>query len=995
MKSLQMLSVPLQAMQAKIELVEELLDKPSEKKARNDLKAIQEISTPLSKLQENLKQMQIKSVDLGTSPQQAVLSILEVENPLSEISATIEQLKSSCEEATIDISPEQQETLASLKEPLQKLAVTIAKSTELLSKPKTLELEKPKMMQAVIGLKEQLQKVSMDIPKMETVRALSIPINEMKAAIAQVETSLGTIIQPRNDVESLKQLIIPVEHLKTKIAKFHDKIKSIPQHAIFAAAELEEPLRNLSCSILKLEKVCVETVTDITTEQSKILTDLTDPLQVFSSVIQQIESVAGNPAQLDQLKPKVAESALVLNEQLQLIIDILPQAQSLQSLDIDLASLSSAIEHIQSQMAVKTEKIATGEALNVLRQLKLPVAQLQEEMKIMNLNIDKLSENDLIICSLKSPLDELAASVAKIEKDILIKPENIPSEFLCLLENSVPPLEDMLIEFVKINSRLEKDVPSEDYASFLKTVSRLQDKLQPVLLQPIENKTIEEFMIPLQSLAEQLSLVKDKLVSVVHLERQKLASSVLGPFASVKNELADMKVDLTILPMPVHNAVLTMTKLDEPFTELLAILEKNISESEELSTLVKDTTESLKTALNKVESDIKTIKSVMSSAELTLLELPVLCSDMKMVKESLKRVDAEGIFSKLKIAVQTKNMEHIVCQLIEECNKERLDFKSVANLQASLNNLQTSLSNLMSKKKDFKVMNEENILLLDKLQVPVKQLIENTVLAQDIGDNTNDFSADYVSKIDNLSDTFTMLNIFIDDVCKEPNMLKDIPPYENQLCSMLYTISDALREVSESVKLNDKIEVLSQATKIFENTARDLFSTLEEKAIQKREDIKFLSELMKEVDNLKPLLSKAKTPLNRLSKTFSTVGESILDARRYIAAEKLDDLPQNISTNLVLARNIKTFLSEIEKVTPENSEDNKNAILYALTNLNQNIQSSRSLIDGIKSIDSLNVSLVVLYEDVSALIDEIKEENQAIEDKTEMEKNDAEEKGSL
>ncbi|KAG5884428.1 hypothetical protein JTB14_024372 [Gonioctena quinquepunctata] len=132
-KIMKKLENPLKAVVGVLERVEDKM------KPRRDLSLIQEIGDPISQLLKEMQLLKTKARKLSIQPQGGIMSVVDANESLVTLSMSVQNIKKIPEEYAEDISPEQFETLAALKEPLVKLTSVIVESRKALGKPKLIE----------------------------------------------------------------------------------------------------------------------------------------------------------------------------------------------------------------------------------------------------------------------------------------------------------------------------------------------------------------------------------------------------------------------------------------------------------------------------------------------------------------------------------------------------------------------------------------------------------------------------------------------------------------------------------------------------------------------------------------------------------------------------------------------------------------------------------------------------------------------------------------
>nr|CAH7764908.1 unnamed protein product [Callosobruchus chinensis] len=647
-QTLQILSVPLEAMTAVLEYIEEVLEQPEgqnlrrdmqasleaaiehieealEEKPRRDLEAMNEVAVPLTKLQENIKEMQLKSEEL-TLPQRGVLSIVEVAQPITEMVDTIQKLETSCKEAVVDITPEHQESLAALKQPLEELAATVVESTQLLSKPEKLELEKPKMKQAVVALKENIQKVSADIPQMKSLQILSVPLEAIKAAISHIEESLNQEEYERRDLKAIKQIAEPAIKLKENLNQMQMKSEelTLAQRGVLSIVEVAQPLNEMVDTIQRLETSCKEAVVDITPEHQESLAALKQPLEELAATVVESTELLSKPEKLELKKPKMKQAVVALKQNIQKVSADIPQMKSFIVLSSPLAAIKAAIEQVEGALDKDEEQVLRRD-LGVLTEIKEPVIKLQKSMTQMHIESQELGlksqEGILSVVEITKPLSAFCKSIEELEAAHDKSSLDISAdqqECLRKLKQPMEKLSAVVMESTLIINEHEKLITERPKVK--QAVVALKEQIENITAETPKTETLRSLSVPLKAMKAAIELVEKRLDVTEEQKPRRVTRAIqeiLEPVAVLQQNLTQMQIKSQELKLTPQQGIISILKVADPLNAISASIENLeatcLESSSDISPEEEQKVSSLKPPLEKLAATVVEITDVLSS----------------------------------------------------------------------------------------------------------------------------------------------------------------------------------------------------------------------------------------------------------------------------------------------------------------------------------------------------------------------------------------------
>nr|CAH7764910.1 unnamed protein product [Callosobruchus chinensis] len=356
----------------------------TEQAPRKDIQVLLSISEQIKELQVALS----KTQELPAKPSQIVSSVSNISTPLAEILSSVEILKSICDESIPDINEEQASTVASLAEPLQKLKQAITSCRKAFDRPEEVKLNLPNVKQALLSLKVELTKVLQVIPQTVSLQTLQVPVETLHDTIHSIELSFDEK-QPRNDLEALKEVIQPMTMLESQVKQLRSKIEEIGQPAsgVLSIVEVYPSLSELSSTVVAIDVDAVESLGDITPEQTQVLISLSEAIRKLEAVVIEIHPMLTKPKKMEMQKPKMKQAILALKEKADRAAQVIEQAQSLKSLEVPFTAFTAVLGQIEESFVKKSPR----NDLNALKDISQPIAILENKVKQLQAKTEQLA----------------------------------------------------------------------------------------------------------------------------------------------------------------------------------------------------------------------------------------------------------------------------------------------------------------------------------------------------------------------------------------------------------------------------------------------------------------------------------------------------------------------------------------------------------------------------------------------------------------------------
>lgn len=756
-----------------------------------------------------------------------------------------------------------------------------------------------------------------------------------------------------------------------------------PQQGILSVIE-DFKLDELSASIADLE-IAEEAVQVLPPDEWSSLEKLSEPLQKLSAVVVESRKVLSKPEQFNLEKPKIRNALIALKEQVVTVAMTIPKTHKLEVLDTALKKLNAILEKIDTNLEESKRSTTQNRVdIKVIEQLIIPISQLVEEVGFMKkqekIEIKFIAENS------ESSFSKLKTSLGKYKEsatDNII--EDMPDTMQANFEKIVPSLEDLLIEFVKINSSPHK-MSMDQMKPLVRSVTALKNHLIAALQSSdAQQPQGQIFSKQFESLLGAITGIENYLSSRLISELNERIFLMKEPFYLTRKEIVALKKDLNIMQSPVHRAILTLTELDSPLEEIIKIMDsEDVKRTEDTLQSLKATSEILRAPFKKLTRYLTVINSVMSSVELTVLELPNLRDELMNLLEPITCADS-GI-----LTVPLDGIKSTALRVIAECNKERLDYKTLSRLSDSLDNLKNTIEMLRKSKTNPPA----DILIFEDMLEPVNLLKGNISVVKEIGDNTKDFDREFADKLDDVVNKMVTFALLIDDINKDPAILYTSRIYEDVWRS-LSQLQHSSRTVVGTVSLNEKMEILSQAVTLYADQITKLVGRLEILMTERRYDIRFIEDVLSFTKEMASNLQLAGKPLANLIMVMNILSETLTDTEKEIKINKNEDMPEKIFNNLSLGGSFREFDALVKTITKVDQEGNT-SWLYPLEILKQNVERNCNVLKSIPSFTTLVTALQILQEEISSIIadiqaeqveetKEIEVEGEVVKDKTEEE----------
>nr|CAH7764909.1 unnamed protein product [Callosobruchus chinensis] len=596
-----------------------------------------------------------------------------------------------------DITSEQAQVLLSLTQPMETLTALIVESAPLVSKPKELALQKPKMQQAVLALKEKTEAVTQIVKQVQSLKTLQTPLVVLNAALGNIDESCGEKA-PRNDVCALDNIIQPLITLGEQVTELRSQIETtpIPIQGVLSVIMAETPLVELASAVQSLDRVD-EIVADITPEQSEIISSLIVPMQKLSAVMVEAKSLLDKPEQLQLQKNNVKQAILLLKSQVEETGKIAEQAQSLKILELPIQALTAALGRIEESC---TEEVPRKDK-QALQELIQPILLLTQEVKTLESKIDQAPQpvqGVQSVIEIITPLAELTSAIQNME-DIAETLADITPEQSEILQSLKEPIQKLTMLTVDTTSLLSK--PNEmkmQIAEMQKAVIAMKsqaERISEVVSQAQSLKVLDQ---PMQALTAALGHIGESCAEEVLRKDKQALQELIQPVSLLTQEVKTLQSKIDQTPQPIQG-VLSVIDIVMPLAELKSAIESIENAAETAADITPEQSELL-----------QSLKEPMQKLAAAVIQTST-------VTDNTKELEAKKPIMKQAVTA-LKAQAEVVCQNISKAEALKILELPLNKLSAILNTVEEASSDKLSRhdKKALQELAQPTLQLIQQVQ---------------------------------------------------------------------------------------------------------------------------------------------------------------------------------------------------------------------------------------------------------------------------------------
>ncbi|KAG5884430.1 hypothetical protein JTB14_024374 [Gonioctena quinquepunctata] len=374
---------------------------------------------------------------------------------------------------------------------------------------------------------------------------------------------------------------------------------------------------------------------------------------------------------------------------------------------------------------------------------------------ITSLNSGELAlDTVLALHGIKEPITKVMNVFISTEFANRAKP-NITDEVL---------LEDKLSELNTVLQSLADDVLTSEpnlkkqVETLIHKTNQYQKNIQMKCKERGDLAAIRQLKSPIKQLLEELKEMKSKALESANLQE---LLSLKVPFCKLdegltiieKASIADIPLIQSDLLSGLGNLVPRLEDILIEFVKINSLLEKSeigsisedIKASEELIQDLEKVSKLFQEPMKVLARAVVTTNSIQTDLDIFLVELPTTCENLKNILQSIDSLTSNPSIRHLNVTQEVGQLMIVLEEVIRNCNKERLDHKSLNNLKKAVANFKKSIQSLSKASDVLKDIDEDIVLNFNILLEPLNQIENNLKLAEEIGFNTRDISLEYLT----------------------------------------------------------------------------------------------------------------------------------------------------------------------------------------------------------------------------------------------------------
>ncbi|XP_026507359.1 golgin subfamily B member 1-like [Terrapene carolina triunguis] len=878
-------------------------------------------------------------------------SMLEKESSLVEKTSLLKKLSDRASE-----DEEKIQLVSQLQSQMHELTQEIQKSKELAQEKEdaflslqekfaaqyeqrnTLNVLLSKKEEVIAGLLNSLNKKDVSIQLAESnISALTNEIEmlreELEKSAAAVK-SLTSVLQEKDDNFAINQkkidsLTVELDSVKREHQKAQDQINIWKQDT----QQKELTLQTLYVQCTEQAKNIEHLKSELNNIHSKSSQDCRDSALVIERLQQQVDSLVKEKILLQETIDKlIVENKELITyqnqlqqktEELQEIHEKLEVTENYSRMQIDAVKLKmkNEKEQLQMQVSVKGEEVS---------ELKLKIEKLEQSL-IESENkwvteLDRATQQNAILkeqlSSLESEMKPKDGKIQSLQQELDVIKEELTESLSALLSSR---------HFFK-----EKDAETSDVGQ---QVSSSKTKLEKfsAMVSTILSKEMEgeEFQLLLLEKEKEMGIIKDKLLSMQSIEKEKellqndlekVKNTCHSEIECLSKEMASVKDTLykqqslveereKLLAEMNKEVNLLQEKLDKSEKELQISHEKLNIEGKKIVSLLEEMekkdhrVENLTSQTNQQNDIISALNQQLKEKDCFVAQVMESMSN-EMVKFSEERSILNTKLQHLE-AVQSSSVENInrVSQQLEDCKTE------LQHNQVKLSNKETAFNDLISEKEQLqfnleKLVKEKEI-LKKKLQAALiirKDLMQKIGKLERIGqeeiEKEHKKTEEFLKRVDELTHQLKLVE----------TQNKDLESHLETLKQQLFEKESKINNMNES--FSAKVSSLEQ----LEDSVAKLKDILAEKEKVSEQNLKS----MQEKDSM---LAHMQSVLSEKEREYGEERSHLLATLENLKAEIVDDEELLKDTNLVesyagdIGNNSVDFNNEVSQ--PDQLEGDK------------------------------------------------------------------------
>jgi chromosome segregation ATPase len=973
-----------------------------------------QVLQPIIKMVDEIKTLRSDTKDLPLTPQQGILSVVEIEQELINLKEAL----STSEQATIESTQDASQTLQqveALKEPLEKLAAIVVEVKSVINKPEIQEQEKPKIRKALVALKCELEHVCQTLPETKSLESSSTAIKQLCAKLSEVES----LISPEVDVPSI--VAQPLTTLSSEIKALRADIQetaTASQQGVLSVVEAEEEISNLCTALATCEQYNLEETGNTVVEALKQLETLKEPLEKFSVVVVEIRSAINKPEMQEQ-KTKVKNAIKALKCELDVVCQKLPEVKHLEVLVLATKQLSSKLSEIDSKIESLEESTPKTKS-EILKTMLQPIMDLSEEITILQADVKDVSvvpqQGVLGVIELREDILSLQEAIIASEQFSSEEVADLTPRTLDQIESLKEPIQKLSSIIVEVRNVVNRPEIREEKKPKMKTaLAAVKCELDKVSQIIPEAKFLEISSTAIQKLSAKLSAVEEMMEIQDQVQQSsKLEETVVQPVSELFEEIKTLRTKVQQISLTPQCGVLSIIEIEK---ELHTLQEALISNEqilrEEIQTLPEQSLEqiiTLQEPLQKLSVLVVELKNTLTQPELHEQQKPKLCEAVTMLKCELEKVSQ--VMPELKsLETSSAAMKQLSAKLSMVENQINLPEKPtktesevVKIILQPIMDLSDEMAALQADIEDVKLVPKRGVLSVIQLQKEIIALQEALITSEQFtSEKVVDMTSQSLQTIESLKEPLKKLAAVVVEVrssLKKPDIREE---KKAKMKSALEAVKCELDHVSQIIPEAKILETSSSALKQLSAKLTEVENLMdaEEKQLEETSVLKSILQpvctlveeiktLKSESQNLKLVPQQGILSVAEIEQDLSALQEALIISEQVAveeagseattAFEQLDTLKEPLQKLSAVIVEVKNTINK-----PEIQEQQKPKISEALLALkcevekvSQKIPDSKPLQTSIIALKQLSAKLSEVDSMVNLPEEQVKTESEVI-----------------
>jgi DNA repair exonuclease SbcCD ATPase subunit len=846
---------------------------PTEKEGeRKEIEVIQEVLTPLTHLNEELKTLR---ADIQNIPaHQAVLGLAEVDKNLLNLLNSLVVLEEQSYEKADTFTSTDLEEIGRLKESLEKLSVVVVEVRSVATKPDLQKQQTPNICEALTMLKCQLDEISQTMSEASVLKTTSVAVTELAGKLSEVKDLFEAEKSTEKEFAAATKIVLqPIEKLAEEIKTLRTSVtdvKSVLQQGVLSMTEIEQDLINLHEALIISEQTSLENIEKIKPEELQQIQALKEPLEKFTTIVTQIKSAMDKPEIQEKEKVKVKHAITALKCELEQISHTVPEAKCLEISFIAVKQLAMKLAQIASVMeSEEVPEIKEEKLTDVVLQ---PIIHLKEELHALQSDV-----KDATIVPQQSVLKfvEIEQNVVDLQEalTVLEESEKVTAEVVdgigCLKEQ----LKQLSTLAVEVRSTVNKpEVLDQKRPKLQKAVQSLKCELSVIAQKVSEAKVLETTSVAVHQLSAKLTEIEKLFEEEKSVQEvSTLKDAVLQPMTTLAEEIKTLKSESKDVKIIPQQAVMKVTELEQDLINLHEALVSSeqlpFDQAQDVSREAFEQIQILKEPLQLLSTTVVELRSAINKPEIQEQQKPKIQQALTALKCELDKVsqaipDAKSLETS-SVAIKQLSAKLSEIENLIESEQVPEEPKVISIILQPIFNLSSEIKALQADTTSIKLDSQRGVLSVVEIEKDLLDL--QNALAESEKNSSEEMSVlDAVQELQMLKEPLEALSSVVVEVRSALNKPEITEQQKPKVCKALAALKCELDKVAQSIPEITPLETAVNAVKQLSaklSVVEEIIKT-EEKPVQEGPESKQVilqpvTNLIQEINTLRAESSKA------------------------------------------------------------------------------------------------------------------------------------------